>query len=1003
MRRILILTVSLLVLMFSSSFAGTITPEQALQVARNHVAFMVSTGDWESGANANVRLERTLEMDGDIIGYYVEIDPDGYLLIPALRELPPVKAYAEHGRLSFDQPESPGALLETILRQKAEVIGQYLDRAAMARDGIDVDELDRYGRLWDVFTEPSSTAFFASLGENQLDDYTPGQVLLDCLWHQGPPYNIFCPVIDREYAWVGCAATAAAQIMHYWQWPQAGEGSHSYQWENQTLSADFSDPYDWDNILPTYGQPWQHTVEEITAVAELCYETGVSFEMNYGLDGSGVPVDNIEFIRSAFREFFHYKDGMDFEYRIDFENPQDWFTMLCDEIDLERPMWHYITGHAIVTDGWRISNTINQIHINYGFGGPWSTWYALDAIPGSDDPLEEFVLRGIEPDFVPEQPMEWESHPISQSFSRASCVYAADIDGDGDNDLLACANLGDEVTWWENVDGDGTNWSAHPVNTSIDGPQSVTAADIDNDGDMDVIAAAATGDQVVCWLNMTGSGTGWIERVVDGSFNGASSVEVADIDGDGDLDIAGVAYDAGLVSWWENVNGTGGNWAEHSVAVNVAGARTVDLVDMDNDGDVDVLAAAFLADEINWWENTAGTGLNWTEHGVASGINGAFGVVAGDLDNDGDLDVAGTLNLADQVMWWENTDGSGTSWSAGFVDTVLDGANCINMADIDNDGDLDLYGSAVYADDITWWANVNGDGSTWAQYRLDTCYEGASWAYASDLNGDGSLDIAGTASITNQLTVWTQTESHANDPIQIELFPASTPTIVPRGGSFEYDLALSVNTTQPSLGYVWTTATLPNGNVYGPVFSVQFLFTPGMEINVNGIEQDVPAFAPVGDYLWTLNAGPNLQHAAGSGSFPFTVTAGNGEVVRGTGEWSTNAAPLIAAATHGSDLAETAGSAIEKSLPREFVINAVYPNPFNASTTITVNVPETSQLQVTVYNIAGQQVAELANGSLSAGTHDFTFDASQLASGLYFVRAEMAGGVQQLRKLVLIR
>ncbi|MCB2210695.1 C10 family peptidase [bacterium] len=1003
MRRILFISASLLILVFSSSFAGNITPEQATRVARNHVTFMASTGEWDAGANATVRLERMLEADGEIIGYYVEVEPDGYLLIPAFRELPPVKAYAEHGRLSFDHPESPGAWLLSILRQKAQVLERYPDRDAMARDGIDMEAVDRYSRLWDVFTEPSATAFISSLGENQLDEYTPGQVLLDCLWHQGPPFNIFCPVIDREYAWVGCAATAAAQIMHYWQWPQAGEGSHSYQWENQTLSADFSDPYDWDNILPTYGQPWQHTVEEMTAVAELCYETGVSFEMNYGLDGSGIPTANVDIIRTAFREFFHYKEGMDFEYRIDFENQEDWFAMLCAEINIERPMWHYITGHAIVTDGWRISNTINQIHINYGFGGPWSTWYALDAIPGSDDPLEEFVLRGIEPDIVPDQPMEWTAQPVTQSFSRASCVYAADIDGDGDNDLLACANLADDITWWENLDGAGSDWSAHPVNTEFDGPQSVTAADIDNDGDMDVIGAAASGDQVVCWLNMNGSGTGWITRVVDASFNGASGVEVADIDGDGDLDIAGVAYDAGRVSWWENVNGTGSTWSEHSVAVNVAGARTLDLADMDNDGDADVLVAAYLADEISWWENTSGTGLNWTEHVVATGINGAFGVVAGDLDNDGDLDVAGTLNLADQVMWWENTDGSGTSWTAGFVDIALDGANCVNVADLDNDGDLDLYGSATYADDITWWANVDGDGSTWAQYRLDTCYEGASWAYASDLNGDGSLDIAGTASITNQLTVWTQSESHASDPIQIELVPTSTPTIVPRGDSFDYDLTLSVNSTQPSLGYVWTTATLPNGNLYGPVFSVQFLFTPGMEINVDGIAQEVPAFAPTGDYRWTLNAGPNLQHAAGTGSFPFTVIAGNGEAVQGAGEWTSNGANLITLAANGEGATEIAAVAAVNQHPHEFAISAVYPNPFNAATTITVNLPETSELSVTVYNIAGQQVAELANGSVSAGTHRFTFDASQLASGLYFVRAFVPGKSHEIRKLMLVR
>jgi len=87
----------------------------------------------------------------------------------------------------------------------------------------------------------------------------------------------------------------------------------------------------------------------------------------------------------------------------------------------------------------------------------------------------------------------------------------------------------------------------------------------------------------------------------------------------------------------------------------------------------------------------------------------------------------------------------------------------------------------------------------------------------------------------------------------------------------------------------------------------------------------------------------------------------------------------------------------------EFELSASYPNPFNPSTTFTVTLPASGVLTLSVYNVLGQQVAELADERYLVGKHLFTFDASELASGLYFIHAVTPGEHELVRKVMLVR
>ena len=299
----------------------------------------------------------------------------------------------------------------------------------------------------------------------------------------------------------------------------------------------------------------------------------------------------------------------------------------------------------------------------------------------------------------------WTAHTVG-AISNAQLVYAADVDGDGDMDILvAASNSG--IDWWENTAGNGIAWTEHTVDGAFEGVRSVYAADMDGDGDMDVLGAAHWSHDITWWENTAGNGTAWVEHTVDGALGWTVSVYAADMDGDGDMDILGAASNSGI-DWWENTAGDGTAWIEHSVNMGAWGAKSVYAADIDGDGDLDVLDVSYNFDTITWSENTAGDGTAWINHTVDDAFYSPTSVYAADIDGDGDMDILGAAHYTDTIAWWENTAGNGIAWTEHTVDGAFEGVRSVYAADMDGDGDMDVLGASggdgdISVGEITWW------------------------------------------------------------------------------------------------------------------------------------------------------------------------------------------------------------------------------------------------------------------------------------------------------------
>ncbi|MBS1262278.1 MAG: hypothetical protein MAG453_01621 [Calditrichaeota bacterium] len=232
-------------------------------------------------------------------------------------------------------------------------------------------------------------------------------------------------------------------------------------------------------------------------------------------------------------------------------------------------------------------------------------------------------------------------------------------------------------------------------------------------------------------------------------------------------------------------------------------------------------------------------------------------------------------------------------------------------------------------------------------------------------------------------------------PVDFSLTGTNT-VIPPEGGTVTYDVSLvsELPYTIPGLRY-WTDVILPNGQTFGPLFSIPFTHTPFMDVTVIGMQQIVPALAPGGTYTYTGYVGfypdPLLDD-----DFTFEKVGAGAD---GAGGYLNKALwPASGDWTAADGTAETVSA-----LPERYQLGEAYPNPFNPSTTLRVALPEAAELELAVYNVAGQRVTTLQNGRLGAGEHTFTFDANGLASGIYFLHAVVPGELDAVRKLTLMK
>jgi len=306
-------------------------------------------------------------------------------------------------------------------------------------------------------------------------------------------------------------------------------------------------------------------------------------------------------------------------------------------------------------------------------------------------------------------PLQWTYQIIGSPFYSSASVYCADLDDDGFKDILGVARNGAEVAWWRNPGNNTSAWIKQTIKSGYYFPHEVFSCDFDSDGDMDVFVANSGLSRMDWWRNDGGNPIVWVEQTIGSGFSQAKSIRTADIDGDGDLDVVGAALGANDITWWRNDGGNPIIWTSFLIDGNFWGAHKVDLVDIDKDSLIDVLGTAYWGGEIAWWRNNGGNPISWSKQTIATGFVRACESLAVDLDNDGNLDIVGTAQGSNELALWRNGGGNPIVWTKDLIDS-LPSPWPLFVIDMDSNGRQDVisagaWGEAPVSSWLKWYRN----------------------------------------------------------------------------------------------------------------------------------------------------------------------------------------------------------------------------------------------------------------------------------------------------------
>ena len=485
-------------------------------------------------------------------------------------------------------------------------------------------------------------------------------------------------------------------------------------------------------------------------------------------------------------------------------------------------------------------------------------------------------------------------------------------------------------------------FTEHVISTSADGARSVYVEDVNGDGNMDVLSASFN-DSKIAWFENDGN-ENFTEHIISTSLYGACSVYAVDMDSDGDIDVLSASLSDNKIVWYENEGSE--VFTEHVIANLVYYAISVHAADVDGDGDMDVLSASNYDHEIAWYENDGSE--SFSEHVISNTAIGAWSVYAADVDGDGNMDVLSASSDDNKIAWYEN-DGS-ESFITHVISTSAIGTWSVHAADMDSDGNMDVLSASLNDDKIAWYDNDGSEAFT--EHVISSSANGARSVYAADVDGDGDVDVVSASRDDNKIA-WYENERHLLEaPSGFALYPQET-----------------------YVSLTWSPISDDDFQYYILERSTDSVFTENVvsnELVINFYEDDSLEYDT--EYFY--------------------------RVYYYTGE-------------HQSEYSEALSVTLEwmeidvDQLPKVYAFHQNYPNPFNPITTLRYDLPGDAMVNITIYDMLGKLVSNLVNTNQLSGFKSIQWDATNnqgqpVSAGVYLYSIK-AGEFMQTKKMILLK
>lgn len=319
-------------------------------------------------------------------------------------------------------------------------------------------------------------------------------------------------------------------------------------------------------------------------------------------------------------------------------------------------------------------------------------------------------------------------------------INIADVDLDGNIDILASAENNNRCYWIRNLGNNGKFDNPKVINYQINDPIYMTASDLDGDGIEDIIISTGTSGQIVWHKNNNDPANRFSEaQTIEGDLSSIFTVKTADLDNDGDQDIVATSFEMDAVYWYENLNNTDNFSGRKTITTSADGAYDVELADYNNDGFIDIIATAFFDGDLLLFNNngnkTFQSAINLNDQ-----YPGVTRINSRDFNNDGDIDIAMALGGSNGLLSMANTSNNGTFNSPQVISRNNKYTIDISSGDIDGDGFLDLVAASYFDDGITWYRN-NQSGSFQTSISVNFSASNPRKMRHADVDMDGNMDV----------------------------------------------------------------------------------------------------------------------------------------------------------------------------------------------------------------------------------------------------------------------
>ncbi len=338
-----ILTAAATLLMASGLWAAPVSADRAKTTA---VAFIKG----KTGRNVTVK-----EIVASTDAYYIiNMAQGGWVIVSADDTSTPVLGYNTTGALSW----------HSLPVNMQDLLSSYSGEIKAIRRAVAPSKQH-------VGWKNVATSFSSRAGEGVIEP------LIKVTWDQSAPFNTYCPGTGSNKAIVGCVAVAMSQAMSVQKYPPQPQGSNSYACAGYglvTVNYDAEKGYDWDLILSGS--------DNYDQAARLLFHAGVSVNMNYGPEASGIPSNEVGRIPDALSKNFGYNSSnLRYYWRTAYSG--DWSRLVLNELNAGRAVVYNAQdtqngyGHSFNIDGYDGSS---KFHVNWGWGGYGNGYFTLDGL-----------------------------------------------------------------------------------------------------------------------------------------------------------------------------------------------------------------------------------------------------------------------------------------------------------------------------------------------------------------------------------------------------------------------------------------------------------------------------------------------------------------------------------------------------------------------------------------------------------------------------------------------